>query len=84
MKKVLCLLTKIINSPLLPHPTPMNHDFDKLESLLSLFEDASTQVPAFLVDWFLEEDVALCKPLSKFDFPPPSIVASQYIQGSWF
>ena len=38
-----------------PHPTPRDHDFHNFESTLP--EDASTQVSAFLADYFLRRRI---------------------------
>lgn len=46
----------------MPHPTPENHDLNKLESTSP--EDASTQVSNFLANWFMRKKIL--KDINKF------------------
>lgn len=38
-----------------PHPTPENHDFDKLESILHVYEIVFSKVTTLLAVWLWEE-----------------------------
>ena len=65
-----------------PHPTPGGHDFHKLE--FTLPEDASTQVSAFLVLWFMRRRFLKIYPIYSYVKLRPPIVAPPYPRGSWF